>query len=156
MNRYSALFLTTAIAVLASPIFAQSSPSNKCIADLQSGDPAIQIAGAECLGKEKEKTGIDPLIEVLSNTDHKEVAVSAAAALAAINEPASTVEGLIGALDSNSDPVIQYGIVAALTALTTDENRADVQSALDAVESSTSDELLKDLAVKARTLISGS
>lgn len=155
MKKISAILFLIAFA--AAPAWAaEGGETNSCIDDLRSDNPEVQISGAECLGENKDKEGINPLLDVLRTTSDTEVAVSCAKALAAINDSPATVGGLLAALDSVENATTKYGIVAALAVLTTDENKADVQAALDRVEVQTDDELLKDLAVRVRTLISGS
>lgn len=155
MKKITAFLLTLFISTL--PAFAaESGESGSCIENLQSENPQVQIEAAECLGENGGEEAVEPLLEVLKDTENNEVAIASAKALANIKDVPATVTGLISALDSVKDPTAKYGIVAALAALANDDNVADIQAALDRVELQSNDELLKDLAVRVRTLISDS
>jgi hypothetical protein len=133
-----------------------SRPASECSADLRSDSPSDQIRGAQCAAMKKDQKAVPDLIQVLKNQDQADVLNEVLIALAVIGETGDSTAALIAKAGDNSlKPADHYVVIATLAALRTDEKKAEILSILTSVEESASDELLKHLAGKLKTLIGG-
>jgi HEAT repeat protein len=126
--------------------------SDQYIADLSSGDMSLQITAARKLGERKEEQAIPALVSLLDSNPAPEVAWNVAASLGAIGKPGPATAALQRSANSPS-PSVKYASIAALTNLHDKDQKAQNVQAASQMRDSTRDDLLKDLADKAATLM---
>ncbi len=141
------LALVLVFALPAPGIFAaaagQLKSTEQYLKDLSSSDPAAQMEAVVVLGEKKEEKAVPGLIQLLGASP--EVAVQANASLAQIGKK-DAAPAVLKAARESTDTNVQYAALLAGIVLRT--NDAELVSAATAVEQSTQDPYLKDLASK--------
>lgn len=138
--------LIAALYLLAAPLFAADKSESDLIADLDSNNPLVQMSACKKLGEEKEKAAIGKLIELMENSADKRVAASAAAALGTIAEKGKSTEALYNTARGSKSTSVQYTSLLALANIDDSDYKEKTLELLGSIESSTGDDLLKDLA----------
>ncbi|MCB1318464.1 MAG: HEAT repeat domain-containing protein, partial [Leptospiraceae bacterium] len=93
-------------------------------------------------------------IQLLQNSGDKNVAATAAAALGAIGKAGPATQALLQAANESNDSRVQYAAILALANLNDGDNKDAILSALDHVQNNSGDDMVKDVAVKLKPIIS--
>lgn len=104
----------------------QAKSAQEYIADLSSDDEEKIIAAADWVGKEKEKSAVPQLINLLKNDKRVKVRVYATIALGMIADE-SSIPALNEALTSDSNADVRYSVLLAI-------HRIDPSKSIDALK----------------------
>lgn len=153
MKRILGIFTLLALAACASSQPAGEKSTDQYIADLSSGDSALQIDAARKLGIRKEEKAIPALVQLLDSNPGPDVAWNASAALGAIGKAGPSTTALTKSVSSSSNNVVKYAGVAGLANLRDSDKKAEVIQTVKAA-ADTNDDLLKDLATRVADMLS--
>ncbi|MCE9600206.1 MAG: HEAT repeat domain-containing protein [Spirochaetia bacterium] len=152
MNRILSIFILVGLAACASSQPAGEKTTDQYIADLSSGDTALQIDAARKLGMRKDEKAVPALVQLLDSNPGPDVSWNAAAALGAIGKAGPATSALTKSVSSSSSNVVKYASVAGLANLRDADKKAEVVQAVKSA-ADTNDDLLRDLATRVADLL---
>jgi len=154
MKRILSICVLVGLASCATAAPAGEKTSDQYIADLNSGDMALQIDACRKLGARKEEKAVPALVQLLDSNPSPEVAWNAAAALGTIGQTGPATAALQRSATNSSSPTVKYASLAGLANIRDKERKTESVQVAGQIRDNTSDDLLKDLATRVADILS--
>ncbi len=134
------------------PLFAQKT-TDQYIADLQSEESAVQIESCRKLGEKKEEKAVGELVKLAQSSKDRGVVFQAVTALGQIGKAGVSTDALLDIGRKSAMSEVQYAALLGLVNLRDEKKAGDISSLCQWIQENSTDDVLKDLAVKVAQII---